>query len=72
MWPTWRAKWLPSWGLSRHTHDVFVAVLLHEIGKVGFGDDMLTTAIVNLTANSTFTGGGIPRVRSSCSRRCPT
>jgi len=34
---------------SRHTHDVFVAALLHEIGKVGFGDDMLNTAIVNLT-----------------------
>lgn len=34
---------------SRHTHEIFVAGLLHEIGKVGFGDDLLNTAIVNLT-----------------------
>ena len=34
---------------SKQSHEVFVAALLHEIGKVGFGDDMLTTAIVNLT-----------------------
>ena len=34
---------------SRHTHDIFIAGLLHEIGKVGFGDDMLGTAIVKLT-----------------------
>ncbi len=34
---------------GRHTHEVFVAALLHEIGKVGFGDAMLTTAIANLT-----------------------
>ena len=34
---------------SRHTHDIFIAGLLHEIGKVGFGDIMLGTAIVNLT-----------------------
>lgn len=34
---------------SRHTHEVFVAGLLHEIGKVGFGDAMLCTAIANLT-----------------------
>jgi response regulator RpfG family c-di-GMP phosphodiesterase len=34
---------------SKQAHELFVAALLHEIGKVGFGDDMLTTAIVNLT-----------------------
>lgn len=34
---------------SRHAHDVFVAALLHEIGKVGFGDDMLSMALANLT-----------------------
>ena len=34
---------------GRQAHEIFVAALLHEIGKVGFGDDMLTTAIVNLT-----------------------
>ena len=34
---------------SRGTHEIFIAALLHEIGKVGFGDDMLTAAIVNLT-----------------------
>jgi response regulator RpfG family c-di-GMP phosphodiesterase len=34
---------------SKQTHELFVAALLHEIGKVGFGDEMLTTAIVNLT-----------------------
>lgn len=34
---------------SRQMHEIFVAALLHEIGKVGFSDDMLTTAIVNLT-----------------------
>lgn len=34
---------------NKQTHEIFVAGLLHEIGKVGFGDDMLTTAIVNLT-----------------------
>lgn len=34
---------------SRQAHEIFVAGLLHEIGKVGFSDDMLSTAIVNLT-----------------------
>jgi response regulator RpfG family c-di-GMP phosphodiesterase len=34
---------------SKLTHEIFIAGLLHEIGKVGFGDDMLTTAIFNLT-----------------------
>ena len=33
---------------SRHTHDIFIAGLLHEIGKVGFGDDMLGTATLNI------------------------
>ncbi|AGX86557.1 HD domain-containing phosphohydrolase [Candidatus Symbiobacter mobilis] len=34
---------------GKQTQEVFVAGLLHEIGKVGFDDDMLSTSVVMLT-----------------------
>lgn len=34
---------------SKIVHEVFIAGLLHEVGKVGFADDMLDTPVVMLT-----------------------
>jgi len=35
---------------SRLAQEIFIAALLHEVGKVGFADDLLATPVVRMDA----------------------
>ena len=37
---------------TKDSQDVFIAALLHDIGKIGFSDDMLSTPLTMLTGDS--------------------
>ena len=37
---------------TKESQDVFIAALLHDIGKIGFSDDMLSTPLTMLTGDS--------------------